>query len=214
MWDKDKEGRCMASLRYKDNNLCEVEMYVGREYSLFKLFCNISQELGKGFYVDFTLGKRDIFIVKNNRAVVKASLSGGLIATIQFHKKLLNVVKNEIINQKGYERNFKNLILRDILNFNTDKIDRNLIPNGIDLLRILKSTFGGEIDVDIANGEVYVITNNRITALMKMSENSNDVYIFSDKSKAQKFVKNLKRIHCLAMGGFGFPFIYLFSFCI
>jgi hypothetical protein len=195
MWDKRRV--LMASLRYKDN-LCEVEMYVGREYSLFKLFCNISQELGKGFYVDFTLGKRDIFIVKNNRVVVKASLSGGLIATIQFSKELLDIVRNEIINQKQYERNLK-ISLTEILSLNTIKIDRELVPNGIDLLKILKDTFGGEVDIDIANGEVYVITNNRITALMKMSENSNDVYIFSnDESKAQKFVKNLKRIHCLA----------------
>jgi len=188
----------MASLRYK-GNLCEVEMYVGREYSLFKLMSNIRHKLGKGFHVDFSLGEKEIFIVKNNRVVVKASLSGGLIATIKFHKELLDVVKNEIINQEGYERNPKNLIiLRDILNFNTDKIDRNLIPNGIDLLRVLKSTFGGEIDVDIAEGEIYV-TNNRITALLKISENSNDVYIFSnDNSKAQKFVKSLERIPCLA----------------
>jgi hypothetical protein len=186
----------MASLKFK-GNLCEVEMFFGREYSLFKLMSNIRHNLGKGFYVDFSLGKKEIFIVKNNRVVVKASLSGGLVATIQFSKELLDIVRDEIIHQSQYQRNFRNLTL-DILSFNTARIDKNLIPNGIDLLKILKDTFGGEIDVDIDSKEIYVVTNNSITALLKMSENSNDVYIFSkDDNKAQKFLKKLGRIPCL-----------------
>jgi hypothetical protein len=183
----------MASLEALDN-VYKIKMMSDIHHSFYKLFKNIKRHIPKSCITLEPFRKRISIVSENGERIIEGKASGDYIEiSIKKDDRLLDLVKRSIISQDKYTRNYRLFPIRCYYAF---RISRSLMPmDEKDLVKALKKTFGGGIDVDLGSGDVYVIKYGAIVTYIKPSSNEDEYYMFTDSEVyGKEFIQKLERI--------------------